>query len=92
MFSKKLAAVAFLTAGVSFAAAGMAIAEPANTVGCLHLSRQVSDALDSHGSSDNFKAARDEQQMGQRACLDGRYSVGISHYAKALEMLGVTSN
>ncbi len=92
MFSKKLAAVAFLAAGMSLAAAGMAVAQPANTVGCIHLSKQVSDALDAHASSDNYKAARDEQSVGQRACLDGRYSVGISHYSKALEMLGVTAS
>jgi hypothetical protein len=90
MFTKKIAGAALVSLGLTLAASG-AMAQPANTQTCLQLSHQLSDALDSHQQSDNYKAARDEQSVGKTACMSGMFKEGAAHYTAALQLLGVSS-
>ena len=85
-FKKSIAAVA-LVAG-AFAASTSLAEEPANTTGCLHLSKQVTGALNANQQSPNYKAASDEQSLGRQYCMNGLYSLGVAHYEKALSDLG----
>ncbi len=64
--------------------------EPYNTIGCLHLSKQVSDALAANAQSPNFKAASDEEKAGRQFCMSGVYNIGMDHYSKALDLLGAS--
>ena len=84
--NKSIAAIA-LVSGVLAASSSLA-QEPANTIGCLHLSKQVASALGSNPQSPNYKAAVDEQSAGRQYCLSGVYTLGIAHYEKALNYLG----
>lgn len=85
-FNKSIAAIT-LASGVLAASSSFA-QEPANTIGCLHLSKQVSGALESNQQSPNYKAAADEQSAGRQYCLSGVYTLGVAHYEKALGYLG----
>jgi hypothetical protein len=62
--------------------------EPDNSIGCLHMSKQVNDAVAANQQSPNLKAATDEQKVGRDYCLNGFYATGMSHYSKALDLLG----
>lgn len=90
MITKKIAGAALVSLGLTLAASG-AVAQPANTQTCLAISHEVSDALDSHQQDANYKAARDEQSMGKTYCMGNMYTDGVGHYAKALQLLGVSS-
>ena len=92
MLTKKIAIALTLSAGVALAVTGVAAAEPANTLGCLHMSKQVSTALDANQSSPNYQSARSELYAGKQFCLSGLYSDGMSRYANALKLLGVPSS
>jgi len=86
-FRKSIATIALAT-GVALAASNSVAQEPANTVGCLHLSKQVASALEANQQSPNYKAASDEQSAGRTYCQSGVYALGIAHYEKALGYLG----
>jgi hypothetical protein len=88
MSTSKSIAVIALASGVAFAASGSLAQEPANTVGCLHLSKQVASALEANQQSPNYRAAADEQSAGRTYCLSGVYTLGVAHYEKALNYLG----
>jgi hypothetical protein len=63
-------------------------AEPATSIGCLHMAKKVSAALDANQQSPNYSAARTQAQGAQSFCTQGLYKNGVAGYAKALEMLG----
>jgi hypothetical protein len=84
-FVKATAAVAF--AAVVFAGSSAFAQERANTMGCLHASKQVSDALAANPQSPNSKDASDEQRAGREFCMNGVYDRGVAHYEKALDLL-----
>jgi hypothetical protein len=85
-FNKSIAAITL--ASSLLAATGSFAQEPANTIGCLHLSKQVASALEANQQSPNYKAAADEQSAGRQFCLSGVYTLGVAHYEKALNYLG----
>ncbi|HUO89254.1 MAG TPA: hypothetical protein VMU08_08765 [Rhizomicrobium sp.] len=64
--------------------------EPANTIGCLHMQKKVSAALDANQQSPNYSAARQQAQGAQGWCAQGMYKLGVDGYAKALELLGAS--
>jgi hypothetical protein len=66
--------------------------EPANAIGCMHMQKKVSAALDANPTSANVDAAKSSAHTGQNLCLIGRYKEGIDGYSKALDMLGASSN
>ncbi len=85
-FHKSIAAIVLVSGAL--AASSSSAQEPANTIGCLHLSKQVASALQDNQQSPNYKAAADEQSAGRQFCLSGVYTLGVAHYEKALNYLG----
>jgi hypothetical protein len=85
-FNKSLAAIALVSS--TLAATSSFAQEPANATGCLHLSKQVAGALGANQQSPNYKEATDEQSLGRQYCMSGFYTLGLSHYEKALGYLG----
>jgi hypothetical protein len=63
--------------------------EPANPIGCVHMARKASAALDANQHSPNYQSAVDEAKGAKNYCNLGFYQQGVAHYAKVLEMLGV---
>jgi len=92
MLTKKIAIALSLSAGVALAVSGVSAAEPANTLGCLHMSKQVSSALDANQQSANFQTAKSELDAGKQFCMSGLYTEGMARYAHALQLLGASTN
>ena len=88
-FVNSIALAVLVGAGVTVASSASFADEPYNTIGCLHMSQKVADALAANQSSPNFKAASDENKAGKSFCQSGVYNIGIGHYSKALDLLGV---
>lgn len=77
-----------LVAVLSVACASAAFAnEKDSPAACMAAGTQVTAAL----SSQQNDAARHEQRLGLQACNSGFYHVGMVHYAKAMELLGLKS-
>ena len=55
-----------------------------NQASCANAAKQVSTALESSPND----AARQEKRMGLEFCNAGYYHQGMTHYAKAMELLG----
>ena len=55
-----------------------------NQASCAQAGKQVSTALESSPND----AARQEKKMGLEYCNAGFYHQGMTHYAKAMELLG----
>jgi len=83
---KYIAAIAL--ASSTLAATSSFAQEPANPIGCLHLSKEVAGALEANQQSPNYRAAADEQSAGRQYCQSGVYTLGVAHYEKALGYLG----
>jgi hypothetical protein len=85
---------AFAAATLCVALTGTALAqdsgEPATSIGCLHMQKKVSAALDANQSSANYGAARTQAQGAQGFCAHGMYKQGVDGYAAALQMLGAS--
>jgi hypothetical protein len=79
--SLALVSGAFLSSG--------ALAEEQGVTGCLHMQKQVSQALDSNQQSANYYDANALKRAGQEFCTAGLYTQGLARYAKALQLLGV---
>lgn len=62
--------------------------EPPTSIGCLHMAKKVTAALDANQQSPNYQAARDEAQGAQTFCTSGFYQQGVDRYSKVLAMLG----
>ena len=89
-FAKSFGTAAALCLMLGATSAMAQTAEPASTVGCLHMSKKVSAALDANQSAPNFATARDQARGAQGFCAHGLYKIGVDGYAKALEMLGAS--
>ncbi|MEJ1967605.1 MAG: hypothetical protein WDN03_03055 [Rhizomicrobium sp.] len=64
--------------------------EPASVIGCMHMQKKVSAALDANQQSPNYGAARAQAQGASGFCTQGRYKTGVNSYAKALDLLGAS--
>jgi hypothetical protein len=62
--------------------------EPASVIGCLHMQKKVSTALDAKQQSPNYAEAKNQARGAAGFCSQGLYKIGVSGYAKALELLG----
>src|SRR5689334_17463371 len=82
---------AFAAATLCVALTGTALAqdsgEPASSIGCLHMQKKVSAALDANQSNTNYANARTQAQGAQGFCAHGMYKQGVDGYAAALQML-----
>ena len=63
-------------------------AADARLADCNKLAKQVSVALETAQASASVDAARQLAAKGHNYCGLQLYSVGVSHYSKALELLG----
>ena len=61
--------------------------QPETKIGCMHMDKQFTEALDANAQSTNADAASAERRMGRDACNAAYYRVGLAHYKKALELL-----
>ena len=84
-FNKSIVAIALAS---SVLGTSSSLAEDADMMGCLRLSKQVASALEANQQSSNYKAATDEESTGRQYCRRGFYAAGIAHYEKALNDLG----
>jgi len=66
--------------------------EPNSVIGCLHMQKKVSAALDANQQSANYSTAKTQAQGAQGFCSQGLYKIGVDGYAKALELLGTSAN
>lgn len=78
-------ALALCAAGLSAASAN----EKDTQAACTAAGSQVVAAL--NGASQNADQARTEQKLGLQACNARFYHVGLVHYGKAMELLGIKS-
>lgn len=74
------------------AMASAALAEEHGLQGCMHLRKQVMQALDSNQQSPNYDSARAAERAGQEYCQTGVYDQGIKRYSHALQLLGVNKS
>jgi hypothetical protein len=79
------AAALSLTLG---ATAALAQTEEPTQIGCLHMAKKASAALDANQSNAAYADARKQAQGAQSFCASGMYKNGIDGYAKVLTMLG----
>ncbi len=56
-------------------------------MGCLHMLKKVSTALDAHQQSPNYDTAKTQARGARDFCAEGLYKVGIDQYNKALATL-----
>ena len=89
-FAKSIGAAAALCLTLGATGAFAQTAEPPSTIGCLHMAKKVSAALDANQSSPNFSTAREQAQGAQGFCAHGLYKIGVDGYSKALELLGAS--
>jgi hypothetical protein len=85
-------AVAVLVLGFTGAVSTAAIAQETGVSDCLHMQKQVSQALDANQQSPNVGDARDLERTGSQFCQAGFYDQGVKRFARALELLGTASN
>lgn len=89
-FAKSTASAAALCLLLGATGALAQTTEPASVVGCLHMAKKVSAALDANPTSANAAEARHQAQGAQGFCAHGLYKIGVDGYSKALEMLGAS--
>lgn len=89
-----LAKLAVSAAALSVVLGSTALAqtsEPSSVIGCLHMQKKVTAALDANQSSPNYASAKTQAQGAAGFCSQGLYKIGVNGYAKALELLGQDS-
>ncbi|MDE1938880.1 MAG: hypothetical protein KGI68_07655 [Alphaproteobacteria bacterium] len=89
VFAKKTAivSVAAAFAGLMFVSAASAADGNASLRDCIHMSKQVADAMNAAQPGKATDDARTQQQVGRSYCAASMYNRGVQHYAKALELL-----
>jgi len=90
---KFVSGVAALTLGLGMTVvSASAQQQMANVQTCLNVAAQVKSALDANSQSANYEDAMKERNYGLSFCNAGFYGRGISHYNRALQLLGVAQN
>ena len=87
----KIAGGALALSAMFTVASAAQTAEPANAIGCMHMQKKVSAALDANQQSANLDAAKSSARAGQNLCMMGQYQNGLDGYAKALTLLGASN-
>lgn len=82
--------IAALTLGVTVASANAQ--QVANVESCLSSASQLKTALDANAQSPNYEAAMKERNYALSYCNSGFYAKGVSHYSRALQLLGVAQS
>jgi hypothetical protein len=89
-FAKTAASATVLCLMLGATGAYAESSEPANAIGCLHMEKKVSAALDAGQQSANYSAAREQARNARDACMIGLYKTGISEYSNVLKILSGT--
>ncbi len=89
-FAKSFGTAAALCLALGASSAFAQASEPFSPIGCMHMEKKVSAALEANQQSPNYSAARDQARGAQSFCARSIYKSGINGYAKALELLGVS--
>jgi hypothetical protein len=91
MRSVKFAALAAaVCVGLGVTAASAADQQVASVQTCLSLATQVKTALEANAQSPNYDDAVKEKKYGLEFCNASFYAKGVSHYDRALQLLGVS--
>ena len=77
-----------LVALTTLALAPVANAADARMSDCVQMSKQVSAALEAAHPGANTDAAKAEANSARALCVSQMYVQGVSHYSKALQLLG----
>jgi hypothetical protein len=77
-----------LVALTTLALAPAANAADARLTDCVHLSKQVSAALEAAQPGTSTDAAREQASAGRSLCGSQMYALGVARYTKALQLLG----
>jgi|GEM_PF-2470967 hypothetical protein len=83
-YAVSAAALSLLIGSAAFAQTD----EPASVIGCLHMQKKVTTALDANQQSANYSVAKAQAQGAAGFCAQGLYKIGVNGYAKALDLLG----
>ena len=86
-FTKKVALASVAAVCATLVFAPIANAADARVGDCIHMAKQVREALDAAQPGAKTDTARMEQQAGASFCSYSLYEKGVAHYAKALELL-----
>ncbi|HEY0302901.1 MAG TPA: hypothetical protein VGC36_16255 [Rhizomicrobium sp.] len=89
-FAKSFGTAAALCLALGATSAFAQTVEPINSVGCLHMEKKASAALEANQQSPNYYAARGQARGAQNFCAHGIYKDGINGYTKVLELLGAS--
>ncbi len=81
-----LAAFAAVSAALAFAPA--ANAASASLSDCVHMAKQVTEAIDAAQPGSSVDQARQQANAGRSYCASSMYAQGVAHYSKALQLLG----
>jgi hypothetical protein len=84
-FANRAALIAMFA---TFAFAPAASAADAHMSDCIHLAKQVSQAIDSAQPGQAADQARQQANAGRSYCASSMYAQGVAHYSKALQLLG----
>jgi len=78
-------------AAIAAVCAAFALAPAAGAAGltdCVHMAKEVSQALSTAQPGNTTDAARDQANAGRSYCTSSMYAQGVAHYSKALQLLG----
>lgn len=89
-FSKR-ATVTVLAASLTVFTTGAFAQEPATSLNCLKMSKQVKDAMAHHAPGPTLDAAAKDQEIGTSYCTKGFYKAGMARYDAALKLMGGSS-
>lgn len=88
MSISKIAAAMLVAGGIAAFGTSATASEPATSLNCLKMSKQVKDALYTHQEGSAHDAAAAELKTGSDYCMKGFYKAGLEHYQAALKIVG----
>jgi hypothetical protein len=92
MSYSKITAALLIAATATLLGVGAYASETPSVSGCLKISKQVKDALETHQQGSTYDAAKAEQKSGNEFCTNGLYKSGIAHYQAALKIVGASAS
>jgi len=91
MSLSKIAAAMLIAGGIAAYGSSAVASEPATSLNCLKMSKQVKDALYNHPTGSAHDAAEQELKQGADYCMKGFYKAGMTHYEAALKAIGASA-
>jgi hypothetical protein len=88
MSISKIVSAMLVAGGIAAFGTSAVASEPATSLNCLKMSKQVKDALYTHPTGSAHDAAEQELKAGSDLCMKGYYKAGMSHYEAALKAIG----